>query len=131
VPYYNALQRMGELDRARSVSIRHTAVLERQLELNPDDIRARILLAARYAELGKDDEAVQHLQVAAALRPNDTNVLYNAACTYGLLQRKREALDTLRQAIQAGFGSLEWASRDPDLSCLFDDPEFLALVKPK
>jgi serine/threonine protein kinase/Flp pilus assembly protein TadD len=128
IPYYNALMRLGQTDRARAVGLRHTSVLERQLELNPDDVRARILLAARYAETDRADDAVQHLQIAAALRPNDTNVLYNAACTYGLLQRKREALDTLRQAIQAGFGSPGWASRDPDLACLHGDPEFEALV---
>lgn len=128
IPYYNALQRMGQTERAHAVAVRHTSVLERQLELNPDDIRARILLAARYAELQRGEEAVQHLQVAAALRPNDTNVLYNAACTYGLLQRKREALDTLKQALEAGFGNIDWAARDPDLVCLHNDPEFLALL---
>ena len=129
IPYYNALQRMGLTERAHTVAMRHSTVLERQLELNPDDIRARILLAARYAELQRGEEAVQHLQVAAALRPNDTNVLYNAACTYGLLQRKREALDTLKQALDAGFGNIDWAARDPDLACLHQDPEFLALLK--
>jgi non-specific serine/threonine protein kinase len=129
IPYYNALQRMGQVERAHAVAVRHATVLERQLELNPDDIRARILLAARYAELQRGDEAVQHLQVAAALRPNDTNVLYNAACTYGILQRKREALDTLKAALDAGFGNIDWAARDPDLACLQDDPEFLALLK--
>jgi non-specific serine/threonine protein kinase len=129
IPYYNALQRMGQIERAHAVAVRHATVLERQLELNPDDIRARILLAARYAELQRGEEAVQHLQVAAALRPNDTNVLYNAACTYGILQRKREALDTLKQALEAGFGNIDWAARDPDLVCLHDDPEFLALLK--
>jgi non-specific serine/threonine protein kinase len=131
IPYYNSLQRMGQIERAHAVAVRHATVLERQLELNPDDIRARILLAARYAELQRGEEAVQHLQVAAALRPNDTNVLYNAACTYGLLERKREALDTLKQALDAGFGNLDWAARDPDLACLQNDPEFLALVKSK
>jgi serine/threonine protein kinase/Tfp pilus assembly protein PilF len=131
IPYYNSLQRMGQTERAHAVAMRHATVLERQLELNPDDIRARILLAARYAELGRGEEAVQHLQVAAALRPKDTNVLYNAACTYGLLQRKREALDTLKQALEAGFGNLDWAARDPDLACLHQDAEFLALVKSK
>ncbi len=129
IPYYNSLQRMGRTERAHTVALRHTTVLERQLELNPDDIRARILLSARYAELGRAEEAVQHLQVAAALRPNDTNVLYNAACTYGLLQRKREALDTLKQALDAGFGNIDWAARDPDLTCIHNDPEFLALLK--
>ena len=129
IPYYNALQRLGLTDRARAAALRHTTVLERQLELNPDDTRARILLASRYAELQRGEEAIQHLQVAAALRPNDTNVLYNAACTYGLLQRKREALDTLKQALEAGFGNIDWAARDPDLTCLHNDPEFLALLK--
>ncbi|HTK96082.1 MAG TPA: hypothetical protein VL382_10640, partial [Terriglobales bacterium] len=129
IPYYNALQRMGETERAHAVAVRHALVLERQLELNPDDVRARILLAARYAELARGEEAVQHLQVAAALRPNDTNVLYNAACTYGILGRRQEALDTLRQAVAAGFGNILWATRDPDLACLHDDPEFLALVE--
>jgi len=129
IPYYNSLQRMGQTERAHTVAVRHAVVLERQLDLNPDDIRARILLAARFAELQRGDEAVQHLQVAAALRPNDTNVLYNAACTYGLLQRKREALDTLKQALDAGFGNHDWAARDPDLTCLHNDPEFLALLK--
>jgi serine/threonine protein kinase/cytochrome c-type biogenesis protein CcmH/NrfG len=130
IPYYNALMLLGQTDRARAVGMRHAAVLERQLELNPDDVRARILLASRYAETARPDDAVQHLQIAAALRPNDTNVLYNAACTYGLLQRKREALDALRQAFDAGFRNLGWASRDPDLSCLHGDPEFEALVHP-
>jgi non-specific serine/threonine protein kinase len=129
IPYYNALQRMGQIERAHAIAVRHATVLERQLELNPDDIRARILLAARYAELQRGEEAVQHLQVAAALRPNDTNVLYNAACTYGILQRKREAIDTLKQALDAGFGNIDWAARDPDLACLQDDPEFMALLK--
>jgi len=129
IPYYNALQRLGLADRARAVALRHSTVLERQLELNPDDTRARILLASRYAELQRGEEAIQHLQVAAALRPNDTNVLYNAACTYGLLLRKREALDTLKQALEAGFGNIDWAARDPDLACLHNDPEFLALLK--
>jgi non-specific serine/threonine protein kinase len=129
IPYYNALQRMGQTERAHTVAMRHSTVLERQLELNPDDVRARILLAARYAELQRGEEAVQHLQIAAALRPNDTNVLYNAACTYGLLQRKREALDTLKQALAAGFGNIDWAARDPDLTCIHNDPEFLALLK--
>ena len=129
IPYYNALQRMGETERAHAVAVRHCTILERQLELNPDDVRARILLACRYAELQRGEEAVQHLQIAAALRPNDTNVLYNAACAYGILQRKREALDTLKQALEAGFGNIEWAARDPDLACVRDDPEFLALLR--
>jgi hypothetical protein len=62
------------------------------------------------------------------LRPRDGNTLYNAACTYGVLGKKPEALETLKKAIAAGYGNLNWAARDTDLDCLHDDPEFRAIV---
>ena len=63
-----------------------------------------------------------------ALRPNDGNVLYNAACTYGVLGKKPEALDTLKRAFAAGYGNTNWASKDSDLQCLHDNAEFRDLV---
>jgi Flp pilus assembly protein TadD len=96
--------------------------------LVPEDVRARILLASNLARFGEKDESVRHLQTAVALRPGDPNILYNAACTYGLLRQKTEALDTLRKAFAAGYGNGNWASKDTDLECLHDDPEFLKLV---
>jgi len=41
-----------------------------------------------------------------------------------VLNRKKEALDTLRSAWEAGFKDSTWARRDPDLALLHDDPEF-------
>ena len=37
---------------------------------------------------------------------------------------KREALDTLKKAWEAGFKDTEWARRDPDLALLHGEPEF-------
>jgi hypothetical protein len=54
-------------------------------------------------------------------------VLYNAACTYGLLGDRKEALVTIQKAFEAGYGNPEWAMRDPDLALLRDDPEFRRL----
>ena len=127
VPYIMSLERLGEKDRPRQLRERMSAALERQLELVPEDVRARILLAANYATTGREADATRHLQTAVALRPGDGSTLYNAACTYGILQKKAEALDTLRRARDAGYSNLEWASRDPDLACLHDDPEFKRL----
>ena len=104
-------------------------VLRQQLELVPEDVRARILLATQLAYLKEDaDESIRHLQTAVALRPGDPNTLYNAACTYGVLEKKAEALETLKKAFAAGYGNQDWAARDSDLDCLHDDPEFLKLV---
>jgi tetratricopeptide (TPR) repeat protein len=86
------------------------------------------LLASNFANAGEADEAIRHLQTAVALRPNDGNTLYNAACTYGCLKMKTEALETLKRALAAGYSNLNWASRDPDLNCLHDDKEFRKLV---
>ncbi len=91
-------------------------------------MRARILLATQHAFFKDEAAAVRELQVAVALRPNDSNVLYNAACVYGLFERKREALGTIEKAVAAGFSNMDWLARDPDLACLRDEPEFQRLL---
>jgi Flp pilus assembly protein TadD len=102
-------------------------ILERQLETVPEDVRARVLLAADYANLGRKEDAIRHAEMAVALRPSDGNVLYNAACTYGVLGRKSDALTMIRRAKEAGYANTDWPRIDPDLACIHDDPEFKSL----
>ena len=101
-------------------------MLERQLEMVPEDVRARGLLAADYANIGREDDAIRHAEMAVALRPCDSNVLYNAACTYGVLARKPRPWP-YRRAKEAGYSNDHWPRQDPDLMCLHDEPEFDAL----
>jgi serine/threonine protein kinase/Tfp pilus assembly protein PilF len=128
IPYGICAENLGRLEEGLALRARMNVVLRKQLETVPEDVRARILLASNLANAGEADEAIRHLQTAVALRPNDGNTLYNAACTYGCLKMKTEALQTLKRAIAAGYGNLNWASRDPDLNCLHDDGEFQKLV---
>ncbi len=129
IPYDQSLQRLGRHAEAAHVRDRMAMVLRQQLERVPEDVRARILLATNLAYEGQDpDEAIRHLQTAVALRPGDPNTLYNAACTYGVLGRKAEALETLKKAFASGYGNMSWAANDSDLSCLHDDPQFRKLV---
>ncbi len=128
IPYHGALKRLGREKEAEDVRRRMTGVLRQQLELVPEDVRARILLASNLAYSGEAEESVRHLQTAVALRPNDGNTLYNAACTFGVLGKKAEALETLKKAFSAGYGLRDWAAKDSDLDCLHDDPEFRKLV---
>jgi serine/threonine protein kinase/Flp pilus assembly protein TadD len=128
IPYANALMLLGRREEAERVDLQLIGALERQLELVPDDVRARILLSSKYAAMKRADDAIRHLQTAVALRPGDSNVLYNAACTYGLLAMKSEAFETFRKAVESGYGNKEWAARDTDLACLHDLPEFRAMV---
>jgi len=129
VPYMQALERLGRKKEAESVRARMVEVLRKQLEVVPEDVRARILLATNLASLHEDEgEIMRHLQTAVALRPGDPGTLYNAACTYGVLGKKAEALETVKKAFAAGYSNRDWAAKDTDLSCLHDDPEFQKLV---
>jgi non-specific serine/threonine protein kinase len=128
IPFGQCLDHAGRKDASTELKRRMNTVLRQQLEVVPEDVRARILLSSNLAAFGEVDESIRHLQTAVALRPNDGNTLYNAACTYGVLEQKTEALETLKKAFAAGYGNKNWASRDSDLDCLHDDPEFRKLV---
>jgi non-specific serine/threonine protein kinase len=129
IAYGRSLERLGRKKEADDVKKRFIKALRQQLDLVPEDVRARILLATQLACYKEDaDESMRHLQTAVALHPKDSRVLYNAACTYGVLGKKVEALETLKRSFAAGYSNPAWAANDTDLDCLHDDPEFQKLV---
>ena len=69
--------------------------------------------------------------VAAAIAagPEDSVMLYNAACLYAKLGETPRAMDTLRLAIEGGVKNFQWMKHDPDLNSLRDDPEFIEMTK--
>jgi len=129
IPIVLSLESLGQKQLANILRERHTGVLEKQLDTVPEDVRARMLLAANYAAVARKEDAVRQLQTAVALRPGDSSVLYNAACTYALLQKPAESLEMLKRAMKAGWTNVDWISRDPDLISLHDDPEFQRLCR--
>ncbi len=128
IPYINAVEKLGQQETAVRYRRRHRDALQLHLEQVPDDVRARILLSALYAYEHNAEGAVRELQIAVAVRPNDPQVLYNAACTYGVMGMKAESLAMIKRAVEAGFTNLDWVTRDPDLACLHGDPEFDHLI---
>jgi non-specific serine/threonine protein kinase len=124
VPIVNSLGGMGKEAAKRKMVERRIAALQSHLKHVPEDARARIVLGADYAEVGKEKEAMAELNLAVTLRANEASILYNVACVYSLLKKKTEALDALRQAWEAGSKDAVWARRDPDLLLLHGDPEF-------
>ena len=129
VPFILSLERLGRAEDALVLRSKHMHVLERELESDPDDVRVRILLANAYAKLGREEDSITQLEKSISLRPKDTVVLYNAACTYALLNRKQETLALLKLVKQQGLPNKDWMKRDPDLAFLHGDPEFEALFE--
>jgi serine/threonine protein kinase/cytochrome c-type biogenesis protein CcmH/NrfG len=131
IPFIYSLERIGRKEAVRELRKKWTRVVEQQVEVVPDDTRARGMLANNYAVLGQREAALREVDMVLAMRPNDSNIIYNSACIYGIFNQKKEALDLLRKAKDTGFPNLDWAARDPDLACLHDDPEFQALLSSK
>jgi serine/threonine protein kinase/Flp pilus assembly protein TadD len=124
VPIMNSLGAMSKGEASRNMAHRFVGAIEHHLKEVPEDARARVLLANKYADLGRGEDALRELNLAVTLRANEASILYNAACVYCGLKRKPEALESLRKAWEAGSKDSVWARRDPDLNLLHGDPEF-------
>jgi tetratricopeptide (TPR) repeat protein len=129
VPLINSFERLGRMADAERLRRKEMEVLQEQLQQFPDDVRARILLAADLAIFGDPSESAMQARIAITMRPLDPNILYNAACTYGLLKMKEESFDAFRRSVDAGYSNTDWCNKDPDLKILHDDPRFKKLTE--
>ena len=56
-------------------------------------------------------------------------LLYNVACTYGLLGKTEECLDALEQAVSKGWGDKSWLEHDSDLDSIRGEARYLGLLR--
>jgi adenylate cyclase len=121
-----SLDRQVEAHKANEDALR---VMERHVELYPEDARALYLGATALLLHGDRDRCLEWLGRALAIDPEETTILYNAACTYSLLGEKDQALDLIEKAVRNGYGHKEWLENDPDFASLHDHPRFQALIQ--
>ncbi len=130
IPIHNALGALGKTEALRNYTYREIAILEAQLKKTPEDARVRVLLAGNYASQGRFDDAKREADLAMALRPDDTMILYNIACTLCEMDDAPGAMTALKKAWEAGYRNPVWTRQDPDLTILHGDPEFERLYPP-
>jgi len=131
VPILNSLGALAKKEAKGNVLQRSIQALETHIREVPEDARARSLVASYYAEVGRTEDSKREATMAMTLRPNESIILYNAACTFCTLKQKGEALEALSKAWRAGFRDTDWVRGDPDLGLLHDDPEFEKLYPAK
>lgn len=124
IPIRNALGAMGKTDALKNYTYREIAIFESQLKKTPEDARIRVLLAADYAYQGRYEDAQRETDLAMALRPDDTMILYNIACTLCEMGKTKEAMVAVKKAWESGYRNPVWIRQDPDLAKLHGEPEF-------
>jgi len=130
IPIHNALGALGKKDALMNFTHREIAVFEEHLKKVPEDARVRVLLASDYAMQGRLDDAKRELDMAILLRPDDTMILYNAACCFCAMNNAKDAMNALKKSWEGGNRHSAWARQDPDLALLHGDPEFERLYPP-
>ncbi|MGI8979904.1 MAG: protein kinase domain-containing protein [Pirellulaceae bacterium] len=121
------------------------SLLEQPADVLPVLLEIR---GTHFVQIGRGSDAVQAVTKLRDLGTATPDQLYNAACVYCLcavhikaekdeftaeqtVQRQKhiaDALETLREALQAGFKDFAQLQKDTDLSVLHDLPEFRALI---
>jgi tetratricopeptide (TPR) repeat protein len=81
-----------------------------------------------YFADGEYDKAIDELDRLRSESPEDPTVLYNLACAYAQTDRKGEALELLRQAVDIDSDFRDNAKTDPDFDAMREDPEFSAIT---
>ncbi len=104
-------------------------VMERRLELHPDDARAWYLGAVSWCQLGEKARALEWVSRALQIDPEEPVTLYNIACVYALQGEAEQALGCLEKALMYGFAHKAWIENDSDLQSLRGHPRFQALLQ--
>lgn len=82
-----------------------------------------------YSALGNTDKAIETMQFIVDNYPEDKEGnLYNLACIFARVNRKEDAVNTLKMAVQNGYNELGHIKTDYDLDAIRDLPEFISLV---
>jgi TolB-like protein/Flp pilus assembly protein TadD len=123
------LEALGRGQEAREQLVEALRVVEKHMELNPDDPRAATIRAVSLCRLGRPEEGLLWAEKALEIDPEDAGVRYNAACLYSLEGKVEEAIRCLEEAFNRGFRNKEWFEKDPDLNPLRADARFQSLIQ--
>ena len=119
---------MGWIAEAEAAYRRGLRIVEKHLELHPDDARALYLGASCLCQLGERGRSLDWAKRALGVDPEDPGVLYNIACVYALQGQLEGSVDCLEKAVRNGFAQKAWIEHDADLQSVRSHPRIQALL---
>jgi serine/threonine protein kinase/tetratricopeptide (TPR) repeat protein len=125
----NIYDEVGRHEDARAARGRGVALVERHIDLHPDDARALYMGANGLVALGERDKGLDWARRARRIDPDDPMLLYNLGCIHSLAGNIEEAIDCLDRAVDGGLRQKGWYENDGDLDPLRSHPRFKALLE--
>ena len=118
--------RLTELQRRATVDTYQGVVARRLLEslLTQTSFYIRRDLFKR----GEWESAAKVLEIASRIRPERVDIWYNLACAHARRGSRKQALEALETAVEAGYRNAEHMATDPDLESLRGDETFERLL---
>lgn len=127
---YQVLRSLGRAEEGKEYAAMGLKRAEEALRKFPESSRPAQLGATALASLGEVEKAKRWMDRALAIDPDDTNIIYNAACMWAQLGETGRALDLLEGwASRVGRESMDWMQQDPDLDSLRDNPRYKKIMK--
>jgi non-specific serine/threonine protein kinase len=120
---------LGQEENAKAAYVKVLQIVEKHLEMHPEDARATYFGAGALCLLGHRQRSLEWTERALEMDPSDAGVLYNVACCYSNLGEVEKAIDCLEKSITSGMGQKEWIEHDSDLDNLRSHPRFQGLLK--
>ena len=124
----DALYWSGKRSEAKTAYRKAIALYQEKLKVNSRDSSALSYIAEYSVMVGDSKVALESLQRALHLDPDNPDVMFKAALVYNHLGDKEESLLWLKKAAQAGYPRT--IIRDiPDFQALREDPRFSCFNK--
>ena len=102
--------------------------LEGVLEKYPAYVECLMYLGNAYTATWMYEKGLKVDLKLSRLRPEDPLVHYNLACSFSLLGKLNESLESLEKAVDLGYDDLMYLENDSDLDSLRDDEIYKVLI---
>jgi serine/threonine protein kinase/Tfp pilus assembly protein PilF len=125
----NTYKGLNLVEKAEIAYRRGLEIVEKHLEMNPDNARALYLSAHGLVELGELEKGFEWAKRALSIDPEDPIVLYNIACVYSLAGKVEDAINYFERSLETGYAHKEWVENDSYLDSIRSHDRFKALLK--
>lgn len=86
-------------------------------------------LAHLHRNLNQFDKTIEYYKKALSITRKEPTLYYNLACAYATAKKQKEAIETLKKAVQEGYKDYQWMLLDRDLDYIKKTPEFKKIVE--